>query len=165
MTGSWLHSLRYASIKAAMKLPVPIRRRLTWLTQATFTVGVSAVLVNDQNEVLLLRHRFRETQHWELPGGFVERDEALEAAVRRELSEETGLTIEILSVLSVGVSRARHLDVCYLARVVGGSLRLDNQEILEAGFYAFTDLPPNLRAEQLRNIEPAYELLDRPTVT
>ena len=121
-------------------------------------------MVNNRNEVLLLRHRFRETQQWELPGGFVEGDERLEDALQRELTEETGLTVEVLSLLSVGVSRARHLDVCYLARVVGGSLRLDNQEILEAGFYSFGDLPPNLRAEQLRNIGPAHEQLDHPTV-
>jgi ADP-ribose pyrophosphatase YjhB (NUDIX family) len=157
-----MRSLRYASIRVAMKLPAPIRRRLTWLTQATFTVGVSAVLLNDQHEILLLRHRFREHQNWELPGGFVEREESLIEALQRELSEETGLVVEILSLLSAGISRARHLDVCYLARVAGGSLRLDDQEILEAGFYAYQDLPPDLKAEQRRNIEPARDHLDQP---
>jgi 8-oxo-dGTP diphosphatase len=146
-----------------MKLPVPMRRRLAWLTQATFTVGVSAVLVNDQNEILLLRHRFRENQNWELPGGFVEREESLIEALQRELSEETGLAIEIVSLLSAGVSRARHLDVCYLARMAGGSLRIDDREILEAGFYGSQDLPPDLKAEHLRNIEPARRHLDHPT--
>jgi 8-oxo-dGTP diphosphatase len=155
-----MRSLRYSLIQAAMKLPVPVRRRLAWLTQATFTVGVSAVLVNDHREILLLRHRFREDQNWELPGGFVEREECLEAALQRELLEETGLAIEIVSLLSAGISTTRHLDICYLARVTGGSLQIDHREILEARFYAYQDLPPNLRAEQLRNIEPACQRLD-----
>ena len=156
-----MRSLRYASIRVAMKLPIPIRRRLTWLTQATFTVGVSAVLVNDHHEILLLRHRFREKQNWELPGGFVEREESLVEALQRELSEETGLVVEILSLASAGVLRARHLDVCYVARVAGGSLRLDDREILEAEFYAYQDLPPDLRAEHRRNIELARGHLDQ----
>lgn len=147
-----------------MKLPTPLRRRLAWLSQATFTVGVSAVLVNDRNEILLLRHRFRDNQNWELPGGFVEREENLVEALQRELSEETGLAIEVHSLISANVSTARHLDVCYLARVAGGTLRIDDREVLEAGFYAFQDLPPGLRVAQRRNIEPARVRLEHPTV-
>lgn len=143
-----------------MKLPVPVRRRLTWLTQATFTVGVSAVLVNDRNEILLLRHRFRENQTWELPGGFVEREESLTQALQRELTEETGLATEVIILLSAGVSRSQHLDVCYLVRVVGGRLQIDDGEILEAGYYAFENLPRDLRVEQRQNIDPARRFLN-----
>lgn len=159
MIRSWAHSARYALIQAAMRLPVPVRRRLTWLTQTTFTVGVSAVVVNDRDEILLLRHRFRETQDWELPGGFLEREESLVTALQRELAEETGLSIEVLSLLSADVSRSRHLDVCYLARVVAGQLEIDDAEILEAAYFAYEQLPAHLRAEQLKNLRPARVLL------
>lgn len=142
-----------------MRLPAPLRRGLTWLSQTTFTVGVSAIVVNDRDEILLLRHRFRETHDWELPGGFLERDESLDAALQRELVEETGLSVEVLSLLSTDVSRSRHLDICYLARVTAGQLQIDEEEILEAAYFAYEHLPENVRAEQLNNLHPAREIL------
>lgn len=65
-------------------------------------VGVAAVIWNDQSQVLLIR-RTKEPRigQWSLPGGKVERGEALEAALRREIREETGLEIDILGLAGV----------------------------------------------------------------
>ncbi len=59
-------SIRYRVLRLAMRLPTPVRRWSVSLTQAPCTVGVSAVLPNQNDEVLLLRHRFREHLGWEL---------------------------------------------------------------------------------------------------
>ena len=52
---------------------------------------VDAVVHNDRGELLLIERK-NEPQGWALPGGFVDEGETLEAAVARELAEETGLT-------------------------------------------------------------------------
>ena len=53
--------------------------------------AVGTIVVDDGKVLLLWRHRFiTDTWGWEIPAGRVEADEALEAAARRECTEETG---------------------------------------------------------------------------
>jgi 8-oxo-dGTP pyrophosphatase MutT (NUDIX family) len=53
------------------------------------TLGVRALVLNDQGHVLLIRHTY--APGWFMPGGGVGRDETLEAATARELYEEAGI--------------------------------------------------------------------------
>lgn len=153
--------LQYAAVRLAVRLPIRVRRRLAWLSQATFTVGVSGVVLNDRDELLLLRHRFRESHAWELPGGFVERGETLDDALRRELREETGFEVDIVDHISTRISRVRHVDVSYLARIRSGLLHVEPQEILDARFFHCRELPPGLSPEQLLMLRPVLETVMR----
>lgn len=55
--------------------------------------------LHDQGIVLVRRRHF--PFGWAIPGGYVEYGESVEAAVRREAREETGLEIELRGVLGV----------------------------------------------------------------
>ncbi len=64
-------------------------------------VGVGAVIV-EAGKVVLIRRRYEPLKgHWSLPGGTVEVGEALEAALTREMVEETGLVVEVGPVIEV----------------------------------------------------------------
>jgi 8-oxo-dGTP diphosphatase len=95
-------------------------------------VGVGAVIVVD-GRVVLIRRRFEPLKgEWSLPGGGVEIGETLEAAVVREIQEETGLDVEVGPVIEVFDRITRDPDrrvryhyvlVDYLCFPVGGELR------------------------------------------
>jgi 8-oxo-dGTP diphosphatase len=143
------------------RVPITLRRRLVWLSQATFTVGVSGVVLNDRDEVLLLRHRFREKGGWELPGGLVGRSERLEDGLRRELKEETGYDVEVLGLVSTEIATFLHLDTCFVARVRSGELIVNETEVVEARFFAYDDLDGVFDDDQLSGIDLALARLSR----
>lgn len=49
-----------------------IDQRLLSLRYAHNVVGVGAFVVNDEDELLVVRERFYTRPHWKLPGGYVE---------------------------------------------------------------------------------------------
>ncbi len=65
------------------------------------TVDVAVFCREQQATKLLLiqRAHFPDAGKWALPGGFIEIDEELEHAARRELHEETGLKVGALQQL------------------------------------------------------------------
>jgi ADP-ribose pyrophosphatase YjhB (NUDIX family) len=95
-------------------------------------VGIGAVIV-DAGGVVLIRRRFEPLAgRWSLPGGALELGETLEAAVAREMLEETGLDVDVGPVIEVFdrivLDEARRVRyhyvlVDYLCRRLGGELR------------------------------------------
>ena len=65
----------------------------------TFTIGVFAIIHDDERRVLLC-HR-RDHDLWNLPGGALEHGEAPWDGVIREVREETGLEVEVSGLAGV----------------------------------------------------------------
>jgi 8-oxo-dGTP pyrophosphatase MutT (NUDIX family) len=63
---------------------------VSWTTY----VGSGAVVAHD-DRVLMIKQRRPYGTHWELPGGYCESPESLEAAARREVLEETNVEVEV----------------------------------------------------------------------
>ena len=119
--------------------------RIWWRIARPRTFGVRALLVDPAGRIALVRHHY--VAGWYLPGGGVDRREGAEAAVRRELLEELGLSdVTITGVLGVYHSRHEAKDdhvVVFAARVDDpGALRAaDAREIADAAWFAPHALP------------------------
>ncbi len=73
-------------------------------------VGVGGVVIEGDRVLLVKRANEPLKGEWSLPGGAVEIGEALEAAVAREVLEETGLTVRVGPVVDVVDSVRRDGD-------------------------------------------------------
>ena len=90
------------------------------------TADIAVFCVNHGELQLLLIQRRNDPYKsmWCLPGGFIEDEEDLEAGARRELHEETGLSIEVLHQLhTFGAPgrdpRHRTITIVHYAILVG----------------------------------------------
>ena len=99
--------------------------------------------------VLLIERKYEPHQGmWALPGGFVDRDESLEEAVGRELTEETGIKINYLEQLyTFGQPhrdpRQRVVSVAYFALVRSENFSLKARTDAQAvAWYNIQELPP-----------------------
>ena len=57
------------------------------------SVSVAGIVVNDAGQVLVIRRR--DNGHWEPPGGVLELAETFEEGVKREVLEETGISVQV----------------------------------------------------------------------
>lgn len=125
------------------------------LFQDQFLIGVTGVIFNAENKVLLFRHTYRKTA-WSLPGGYMNGKEHPKEALEREIFEEAGLTVSIDWRMKVRTDReTARLDISYIGTFIGGEFR-PSAEVSEARFCSLEDLPP-IRRDQLFLIERGLE--------
>lgn len=84
----------------------------TWFFNPTCAAG--AFLFNDQNEVLFIR-RAKEPRKGTLavPGGFIDAGETAEFGLRREITEEVGLTVGPLQFVCSCPNRYEYAGITY----------------------------------------------------
>lgn len=119
--------------------------RILWLAHAKFMVGVTGIVRDDQGRVLLLRHRmWPQDRPWGLPTGYANKGEDFADTVVREVHEETGLEVKVGRLVHLKSGYRLRVEVAYEATFVGGSLKIDSKEILEAQWCSPTALPDGL---------------------
>lgn len=105
-------------------------------------VVVAMIAELDGKVVMIRRDNEPGRGRWTIPGGFVDRGEAVEEAAAREFLEETGLQVKVTELVGV-YSRAQDTNILlvYGGRVVGGELS-PGPEAQEVGLFAMDSLPP-----------------------
>mmetsp|Transcript_98448 Transcript_98448/g.234376 ORF Transcript_98448/g.234376 Transcript_98448/m.234376 type:complete len:174 (-) Transcript_98448:37-558(-) len=115
-------------------------------------VGVGAFIFDQQGRVLLLKRSKKSRVApgaWARPGGHVNFGETCEAAVVREIREETGLDIidpTLLDVTSEPSGGSHWVSIGYTARLVPGTRAEDAKNLEpdkhdELGFFDLEALP------------------------
>ena len=143
--------------KSLVKAPsIPITRDFT---ATTFIVH--------EGHTLLLLHR--KLGKWFPPGGHIDPHELPDQAAIREVREETGLEIELLTHgRQLGAVRVlpqpycilledigpghQHIDLIYFARVCGGSLAHAQREAYAARWLTWEALDDSEIAEDIREL-------------
>lgn len=118
--------------------------------------GVGVLIEMDGGLVFIRRGGHIKPGQWALPGGYIEADESVEEAAVRESKEETGLDIELISLLGVYSfpegPPTSGIIVFYRARPIGGTLRAgdDAQDARIFQPKAFPPVPFRTHREALR---------------
>jgi 8-oxo-dGTP pyrophosphatase MutT (NUDIX family) len=117
---------------------------LYWRFARPMTLGVRAVVVDDEGRVFLVKHSY--VAGWHLPGGGVEVGETLQVSLARELLEEGGITplgpVALHGVFfNARVSRRDHVAVYVLRDFRQQGVPHNPREIIGHGFFARDALP------------------------
>ncbi|MCW5213098.1 NUDIX domain-containing protein [Desulfobulbus sp. TB] len=104
-------------------------------TATNHTIGVGA-FVRDGDNMLVVKDRIY--RKYKLPGGYIDKEENISQAVAREVSEETGIDVQLKSIVSMGhfspcqFGESNMYLVCKAVPLSATINITDSQEILEA---------------------------------
>ncbi|MDL1911888.1 NUDIX domain-containing protein [Chloroflexi bacterium CFX6] len=112
-------------------------------------VGCSAVIFDETRERVLLTRR-ADNGLWCVPGGGMESGESAAEACKREVLEETGLSVRVKRLVGVysnpdqlvvypDGSKVHFVIMGFEAEIVGGELGLSD-ETTEAGFFSLKEI-------------------------
>ncbi len=118
-----------------------------------FGVGVGALILEGNKVLLGLRNpdpkKAKSALHgegtWTMPGGKLHFGEGLEACVKREVEEETGIRVRSVALVSVANSIAGNshfVTIGFLVKEWDGELRtMEPEEIVEWRWFDLDELP------------------------
>ena len=114
-------------------------------------VGVGAFILNENNELLLLKRAVpAEKGCWSIPGGRLEMFETLEHAVIREIKEETNLDIEVINLMGIcdhiiKAEDAHWVATNYLCKIKSGKAKIMEPDKCQG--YKFCKIDDALNSE------------------
>jgi mutator protein MutT len=130
-------------------------------------IGVGALIFRRGRILMAQRGKQPMKGAWSLPGGALEIGESLDAAIRREVREETGLEVKPVKVFEIferimrdsrGAPEYHYVLIDYICRVVGGDLRAGD-DVCRVEWVLERDLPKlEITEGTLAVIERAFKV-------
>lgn len=112
------------------------------------TVDIAVIKQNTRELLLIKRKNDPFKGSWALPGGFVDKDEALIDAAKRELAEETGITGQELKQLAAFGDpgrdpRGHTISIVFYTLMANQQLTATAaDDAADAQWYSLNHLPP-----------------------
>lgn len=134
------------------------------MKEVTVDVVIFTILDNALSVLLIRRGVAPNKDDWAIPGGFVRDDESLDAAARRELHEETGVSDVYLEQLyTFGEPhrdpRGRIVTVAYYALIASDRQLHEGTDAVEARWWPIAALPDRLAFDHAAILEYAVQRL------
>lgn len=126
------------------------------------TVDTVIIKKTTDNQLLLIKRKNEPFQNcWALPGGFVDENEDLEVAAKRELEEETKIKIDSLQQFGAFGKpfrdpRGHMVSVAYFGEVPENTIAIASDDAKEVAWFPVNDLP-NLAFDHQDIIEKALK--------
>jgi 8-oxo-dGTP diphosphatase len=133
-------------------------------------IGVGALIFRRGRILMAQRGKEPLKGVWSLPGGALEIGESLDAAIRREVREETGLEVKPLRVFEIferilrdsrGAPEYHYVLIDYICGAIGGDLRAGD-DVCRVEWVLQRDLPKlEITAGTLAVIRRAFKVRGR----
>lgn len=124
-------------------------------------VSIDAVIMKDDSVLLVQRGVEPDKGLWGTPGGYVEWDESVEDTVKREVKEETGLTVTNVRLVEVLSKPERHpkqvINILYLVEVDDGQPVADD-DVDDVKWFNLNDLPEKMALDHEQSVKRAVKL-------
>lgn len=131
-------------------------------TTHVFRIGVFGV-IEDHGKILLARRS--DIGWWNLPGGGMEPEEAVDEALRREVREEVGLEVAIEFLVGVySKPQKNEVVMTFWCHPTGGALTTSD-EVIEYGWFTADNLPEPFLPKHRQRLLDALRHADHAIVT
>jgi len=123
-----------------------------WEESVAWVGVVAGCVINQGDKYLMVQEKQPKAYGlWNLPAGYVDKNETVEHAAIREAKEETGFDVELISEIAIyHEDISRPVKHAFTAKIVGGELQAQSEEILDILWLSFDEISELNEAGSIR---------------